>query len=139
MKQLLQKAIKEAQALSREERIELLSLEDTSELFAAALQVKERWTGRLVSLRGLVELSNQCSKDCLYCGIRRSNRGVSRYRISEEDAIRMARWSFERGYGSVVLQSGEIEGEENAAYIERIIRGINAFAGDSLGITLCLG
>jgi biotin synthase len=139
MSELLQKAVKQAHSLSRDERIELLSLKDTSELFAAALEVKRRWTGLAVSLRGLVELSNYCAKNCLYCGIRSDNRDIVRYRISEEDAIRMARWSFERGYGSIVLQSGELESEENTAYIERIIRGINAFAGDSLGITLCLG
>ncbi len=139
MNTLLQKAIRQAYSLSREQRISLLSLEDPGELFAAALSIKERNTGRLVSLRGLIELGNYCAKDCLYCGIRRSNQEVIRYRIAEDDAVRMSRWSFEHGYGSVVLQSGELESEENTSYIERIIRGIHAFAGESFGITLCLG
>lgn len=139
MNTILQNAIRQAYSLSREQRISLLSMDKPGELFAAALRVKERYSGRSVSLRGLIELGNYCAKDCLYCGIRRSNQEVVRYRIAEEDALRMARWSFERGYGSVVLQSGELESEENTAYIERIIRGIHAFAGEAFGITLCLG
>ena len=51
----------------------------------------------------------------------------------------MARWSFEQGYGSVVLQSGEIESEENTGYIGRILKRIREFGGDDFGITLCLG
>lgn len=139
MNPLLQKAIEQPYALSRDERIALLSLDDPAELFAAAYEVKRRRTGRSVKLRGLIELGNSCAKDCFYCGIRRSNRQVRRYRIAEADAVRMARWTFERGYGSVVLQSGELESEGNTGYIERIIRSIRDFAGDSFGVTLCLG
>lgn len=139
MNSLLQKALQGTYLLSRDERIKLLLLDDPAELFAAAYRVKQRWTGRSVSLRGLIELGNDCAKNCFYCGIRRDNSKVQRYRIAEADAVRMARWSYERGYGSVVLQSGELESEENTSYIERIIRNINDFAGKELGITLCLG
>ena len=93
----------------------------------------------VVSLRGLIELGNVCGKDCLYCGIRRSNRAVERYRLGEEDAVRLARWCLEQEYGSVVIQSGEVQSEENTAFIERIVRRIHGFAGERLGITLCLG
>lgn len=51
----------------------------------------------------------------------------------------MARFAVEKQYGSIVLQSGEIESEENTRYIEEIVRGIRAEAGPQFGITLCLG
>ncbi len=139
MNTVLQKAVGQAQSLSREERIALLSWDNDAELFAAAYAVKMAQTGPRVSLRGLVELGNYCAKDCLYCGIRKSNRELERYLIEADEALRMARWCYERGYGSVVLQSGEIESPAHTAYVERIIRGIREFAGDSFGITLCLG
>jgi biotin synthase len=125
--------------LSHDEMIELLCLKDATELFKAAYQVKLRHIGKRVSLRGLIELGNHCVKDCLYCGIRKSNHEVQRYRLSADDVVRMAQWSFDHGYGSIVLQSGEIESEENTVYIEQILHRIRQLFGDRLGITLCLG
>ena len=98
-----------------------------------------RHIGKRVSLRGLIEMGNLCAKDCYYCGIRKSNSHVKRYRLAEDDVIRMAKWCFEHDYGSVVLQSGEIESEANTMSIERILHGIREFGGDAFGVTLCLG
>jgi len=139
MEPLIEKALRRPHGLAHDELVALLSLEDTSELFAAAYELKCRHVGKVVSLRGLVELGNHCAKNCYYCGIRRDNGKVSRYRLSEDDAVRMARWSFEQGYGSVVLQSGELESEENTGYIERVLKSIREFGGDKFGVTLCLG
>jgi biotin synthase len=136
---LVEKALRRPRNLSHGELVALLSRKDATELFAAAYDLKCRHVGKTVSLRGLVELGNRCAKNCFYCGIRRGNPNVSRYRLSEDDAVRMARWSFEQGYGSVVLQSGEIESEENIGYVERILKRIRAFGGDGFGVTLCLG
>lgn len=139
---LLRRASAAPGALSRAELARLLSLDDPAEraaLHAAAYAVKLRATGPVVSLRGLVEIGNACAKDCLYCGLRRSNAAVRRYRIPEEDVVRMARWAFDRRFGSVVLQSGEIESDENTERIVRIVRAIRAFGGEGFAIVLSLG
>ena len=139
MESIIEKALQQPGALTRNEIAELLSLEDTKELFTAAYEVKCRYIGKRVSLRGLIEMGNLCAKDCYYCGIRKSNSQVKRYRLAEDDVIRMAKWCFEHDYGSVVLQSGEIESEANTMSIERILHGIREFGGDAFGVTLCLG
>ena len=139
MESIIEKALQQPGALTRNEIAELLSLEDTKELFTTAYEVKCRYIGKRVSLRGLIEMGNLCAKDCYYCGIRKSNSHVKRYRLAEDDVIRMAKWCFEHDYGSVVLQSGEIESEANTMSIERILHGIREFGGDAFGVTLCLG
>ena len=129
-------------ALGRGELARLLSLrtaEDRAALRAAALEVRRRHTGNAVFLRGLVEIGNSCGKDCLYCGLRRSNAAVHRYAIPEVDAIRMAKWSCDSGYGSVVFQSGEIQSEGNTDRIERIVRAVRADCGPDFAIVLSLG
>ena len=139
MNGIIEKSMRKPGALEHDEIVALLSLEETDELFKAAYQVKCRHIGKKVSLRGLIEMGNHCAKDCYYCGIRMSNHNVSRYRLGEEDVVRMAKWCFERGYGLVVLQSGEIESEANTAMVERILAWIREFGGDAFGVTLCLG
>ena len=139
MNPLIEKAALKPYNLTHGEIVSLLSLEDTDELFSAAYQLKCRYVGKTVSMRGIIEMGNVCAKDCYYCGIRRGNPNVKRYQLSEDDVVRMARWSFEQGYGSVVLQSGELESERNTEYIERILKRIREFGGDAFGITLSLG
>lgn len=139
MSSVLERAAAAPYQLSHGEMVELLALEDASELFKAAYDVKLRYIGRRVSLRGLIELGNYCAKDCLYCGIRKSNTEVTRYRLAAEDVLRMAEWAFEHTYGSIVLQSGELEAEENTLYIEGILSRLHERFGDPFGITLCLG
>lgn len=119
--------------------LELLRTADPSELFAAAYAEKCARFGKRVALRGLIEFSNICGKNCFYCGIRGGNRAVSRYRMSEDEIVAAARWAAEANYGSVVLQSGEIVGEENTAFVERVLTRLHAEFGDTLGVTLCLG
>ncbi|MBP5320128.1 MAG: [FeFe] hydrogenase H-cluster radical SAM maturase HydE [Kiritimatiellae bacterium] len=139
MDAIIGKAVQAPYGLSHEELVALLALERTEELFEAAYRVKCRYIGKKVSIRGLIELGNRCAKNCYYCGIRRDNRAVARYQLSEDDVVRMARWCFEMNYGSVVLQSGEIESDAHTEAIERILRRIHAFGGDAFGITLSLG
>jgi len=139
MNPLIEKAALKPYNLTHGEIVSLLSLEDTDELFSAAYQLKCRYIGKTVSMRGIIEMGNVCAKDCYYCGIRRGNSNVKRYQLSEDDVVRMARWSFEQDYGSLVLQSGELESERNTEYIERILKRIREFGGDAFGITLSLG
>ena len=136
---LLEKASARPKALSHAELVALLTSADAQALFSAAYAVKAREVGRVVSFRGLVECGNVCEKNCYYCGIRKGNDKVHRYRMSAEEILREAKWSYEAGYGSLVLQSGELTGEAYTAFIEDILRRIHAFAGEAFGITLSLG
>ncbi len=119
--------------------LQLEGEETLRRLYALAYEVKTRYVGRKVYLRGLIEVSNICAKDCYYCGIRRSNRNTRRFRMSLEEILNEARWSFEHDYGSIVMQSGEIQSPEYADFIEQAITGIKELSGGKLGLTLSLG
>jgi len=136
---VLEKAKTRAKALSAAELERLLSApgpDERAAIRAAALEVKRRHCGNLVSIRGIVELGNVCAKDCFYCGIRKSNPSLRRYTLAVEDVVRMAKTNRDLGYASIVLQGGEIESEANTRYIEKCLEGI---AELDLGITLSLG
>lgn len=139
---LLERAKSAPGSLSGDEMAFLLRLsapEDLNALFRAAYEVKLRWTGSKVSLRGLIEMGNLCAKDCFYCGIRRSNRKTGRFQLDADAVIRMAKWAYDAHYGSVAIQSGELESEEHTRLIEDILRRIRDFSGGSMGVTLSLG
>ncbi|MBP5285645.1 MAG: [FeFe] hydrogenase H-cluster radical SAM maturase HydE [Kiritimatiellae bacterium] len=136
---MLEKAAAKPLALTRRELAGILAWPDAEALFSAAYAVKIREIGRAVSFRGLIEFSNICAKDCFYCGIRKSNAGTNRYRMDADEIVREARWAFDAGYGSIVLQSGEIESEENTEFVENVLRRIRAFGGDGFGVTASLG
>lgn len=139
MDALLSKAVAASRVLSREELVRLLEWPDAQELFAAAYEVKSREVGRIVALRGLVECGNVCAKNCLYCGIRKGNQKVRRYRMEADEIVRRAEMAHDAGYGNVVLQSGEIESEENTAFIESVLAKIREMCGEGFGVTLSLG
>lgn len=137
-------------ARGRYERAEIARLLETRDadaldaIRAAAEAVLLRECGRKVYYRGLVEFSNQCALDCHYCGIRRGNPGVRRYRLDHATILDAARWCAERGYGSLVLQSGERRDPDFVAFVEQVVRDIRrATVGPrlprGLGITLCVG
>ncbi|MBQ2173334.1 MAG: [Bacteroidales bacterium] len=106
-----------------------------------AYRVKVATVGPEVYLRGLIEISNICVKDCLYCGIRRDIR-CQRYELSEEEVLATARIAARRRYGSVVIQGGE---RADAAFIGKVtrllkaIKSIDTGEDPPLGITLSLG
>ncbi|WP_428770181.1 [FeFe] hydrogenase H-cluster radical SAM maturase HydE [Treponema sp. HNW] len=70
-------------------------------------KIKKSVYGNGVFIRGLIEISNFCKNDCLYCGIRRSNKDCERYRLSEEEIINCARTGYELGFRTFVMQAGE--------------------------------
>ena len=78
-----------------------------TELREAADAVRIEHYGRDVYLRGLIEFTNYCKNDCLYCGIRRSNREASRYRLTQEDIMECCAEGYALGYRTFVLQGGE--------------------------------
>lgn len=107
-------------------------------LFDAAYRVKSEICGRKVYLRGLIEFSNICTRDCLYCGIRRSNGKVSRYTMEIGEIVRSAALAGQFGYGSVVLQSGERSDPGFVDMVEEILFRIKELPYD-LGVTLSCG
>ena len=132
----------EREAVSREELRYLLALEDESakqKLFNKAYEIKLKHSGRKVYFRGLIEVSNRCSKDCYYCGIRKSNKEVNRYLMQEEDIIKAAHFAWKNRYGSIVLQSGERSDPFYIRFIDRIIKRIKEESNGELGVTLSLG
>lgn len=104
------------------------------EIFAAAREVKAK-CGKTETLpRGLIECSNICAKDCLYCGIRKGNAKVPRYLIPEEEVAACVDEARRRGYPAVAFQAGEIESEANTVYYERLLAKCRG-----LEVTLSLG
>lgn len=72
-----------------------------------AREVTFRHFGNRIFIRGLIEIGNCCHNDCLYCGIRRSNRNIERYRLSQETILACCREGHELGFRTFVLQGGE--------------------------------
>src|SRR5512142_2359375 len=80
------------------------------ELWIAADRTRREHVGDEVHLRGLIEISNHCLRQCHYCGLRAGNRDVTRYRMSADEIVDCAKQAAAFGYGTVVLQAGEDEG-----------------------------
>jgi biotin synthase len=95
--------------LNRKEIIQLLSLpaKYSPELFSAADKVRKEQVGDEIFLRGIIEFSNHCERNCLYCGLRKGNANLSRYRMSEDEIIATTEQIKNTGVPTVVLQSGE--------------------------------
>jgi len=134
-------------SLSHAEMVRLLGLTDPAEiedLRRAAYDRATQTVGDSVHYRGIVEMSNRCTLDCYYCGIRRSNREVERYGLNRDEVIDAALFCAEAGYGSCVLQAGERQDEGFVALVEECVAEIRARSLSKrlprgLGITLSLG
>lgn len=72
-----------------------------------AAEVAIRHFGRRVYIRGLIEVSNYCRNNCLYCGIRRDNRSVERYRLSDDQILNACEAGYNLGFRTFVMQGGE--------------------------------
>ena len=109
MEKLIDKLSQE-HTLTAEEYRSLLLCENVTT--NAYLQKKAQQTtidrfGNAVFIRGLIEISNRCRNNCLYCGIRKSNTMVSRYALSRETILRCCKEGYELGFRTFVLQGGE--------------------------------
>ena len=122
--------------LNKKEIIELLKDEQNqSELFARADEVRKKNVGDEVHLRALIEFSNICRNNCLYCGIRKDNRQVKRYRLSEEEIINTAKSAVAMGFKTIVLQSGE----DMWFSVERMCHIISEIKKLDVALTLSIG
>ncbi|WP_307406351.1 [FeFe] hydrogenase H-cluster radical SAM maturase HydE [Breznakia pachnodae] len=119
--------------------LELSQEEDIKKLFQYANKIRIQYVGKEVYYRGLIEFSNICNKDCLYCGIRKSNTKVMRYQMEKEEILREALWAYQEQYGSITLQSGEQTNSNYVKFCEDIILEINKKTKHALGITISMG
>lgn len=109
MIELIEK-LKEKNNLTKEEWIRVIegrTPEIAEYLFKQAREVRERYYGKDIYIRGLIEFTNYCKNDCLYCGIRRSNENASRYRLSQDEILECCKQGYELGFRTFVLQGGE--------------------------------
>ena len=125
----------------REDLVCLLGAENGERLllFEKAGEVKRATIGNKVYFRGLVEFSNICSKDCLYCGIRKSNEKVIRYDVPDSEILEACRYAWENRFGSVVLQSGELSSPAFVKRVDDLLKEIKKQSNGELGITLSCG
>ncbi len=124
------------QKIGREGLVQLLQDDNINEaIYVAADKLRERYVGDGVHLRGLVEFSNFCRQNCLYCGLRRDNRQVKRYRLSCEEVLTFAQAAKELGYQTLVMQSGE----DDYYTRERLVEIISAVKKLGFALTLSIG
>jgi biotin synthase len=98
--------------------------------------VRKQNVGDAVHLRGLIEISSHCVRQCMYCGLRQANRALPRYRMTREEILDCARQAEKLGYGTVVMQAGE-DDQLTAEWIAEIVRWIKRET--TLAVTLSLG
>lgn len=125
---------------TNEELLALVSIssdEDVQYLFDKAVETREKFYLRDVYMRGLIEFTNYCKQNCEYCGIRRSNTNVDRYRLEHDDVIACCDEGYRLGYRTFVLQGGE-----DAFYTDdvlvKIIKDIKEKYSD-VAITVSIG
>jgi len=107
------------------------------ELFSEARRVQKAASGDKVFLRGIVEFSNNCARNCAYCGLRRDNTGLERYDMTMSEIMGAVGYIYEDGIRTVVLQSGDNLGytrEKICEIIEKIKRQYK-----NIAVTLSLG
>ena len=135
IKEIINKA-ENTYELTKNEIVELLANDEINqELFQAADRIREKYVGNEVHLRGLIEFSNICTKNCFYCGLRRDNKNIKRYRLEPEVIIDFATKASSYGYKTFVLQSGE----GNIYSLEEMLYIISEIKKLDVAITLSVG
>ena len=106
------------------------------DLYGWADRVRREHVGDAVHLRGLIEISSYCERQCMYCGLRKGNQSLARYRMMRDEVLDCAREAVTLGYGTVVMQAGE-DAALGAEWIAEIVRWIKQ--NTRLAVTLSLG
>ena len=135
MNKLIEKA-KTTHNLNKEEILELLQNDDINEeLFKAADETRQEYLGDYVHLRGLIEFTNICKRNCMYCGLRLDNKNLERYRLTEEEILDFAKKAVSYGYKTIVLQGGE----DDYFTKERMTNIVKEIKKLGVALTLSLG
>ncbi len=126
---------------NKEDIIRMLEAEgdEKTSFFKQSAEIKRLYVKDKVYFRGLIEFSNICAKNCFYCGIRKDNEAVARYNLTDEEIINAALFAQENKFGSLVLQSGELESKAFTKRIESLLKEIHQKTNNSLRITLSCG
>lgn len=138
-KELINK-LQNSRNLTKEEWTRLIAErtpESAEYLFSLAREERHLHYGHDIYVRGLIEFTNYCKNDCLYCGIRKSNRDANRYRLSKEDILSCCRIGYELGFRTFVLQGGE-DGHYTDEKIVDIVSSIKSLYPDC-AVTLSIG
>ncbi len=139
MRNIIQKLMR-TQDASDQELLQLIQTENREieqYLSVCATQVRERSYGNHIYIRGLIEFTNYCKNDCLYCGIRRSNAHAYRYRLTKEEILSCCHMGYAAGFRTFVLQGGEDPWFTEARMVD-IISAIHKKYPDC-AITLSIG
>lgn len=123
--------------MTDEELLHALTSPTADALFASAREIRRQTKGNAVYLRGLIELSSICERDCLYCGMRRSNARAHRYALTDEKILACARLAQAQKFGTVVLQAGECKALWTRQRVAELVRRIKGETGQK--VTLSLG
>ena len=125
-----------AHELTQSELLQLLQDQHINDaLFAAADRVRQKYVGPEVHLRALIEFTNICCNNCLYCGLQSQNRAITRYRMAPQEIFALAQKAVQYGYKTVVLQGGE-DPFFTADILVPLLRQIK---GLGLAVTLSIG
>ena len=117
--------------------IENRTQESADRLRELAVSARREVYGNSVYIRGLIEISNICKNDCLYCGIRAGNPHCDRYRLTDEDILAACAEGYELGFRTFVLQGGE-DGHFTDERLTSLLSAIKT-AHPDCAVTLSLG
>ena len=135
MNKLIEKA-KLTHNLNEEEILQLLQNDDINEeLFKAADDIRNEYLGNYVHLRGLIEFTNICKRNCMYCGLRRDNTNLKRYRLTQDEIVDFAKKAVSYGYKTIVLQGGE----DDYFTKDRMVSIVKEIKKLGVALTLSLG
>ena len=112
------------------------SLEDKEFLFSFADRIRDKYLGKGIIVRGIIEFSNFCRNSCLYCGLNSENHTLKRYRMDFKEIMDSVKYITSLGIKTIVLQSGE-DDEMDAEWLARLIRTIKSQCDTA--ITLSVG
>ena len=128
------------EGLSHDEFVTLINSrtpDSAAYLAEKAVEKRQAVYGNTVYIRGLIEVSNICKNDCLYCGIRAGNPNCDRYRLTEEDILSACAEGYELGFRTFVLQGGE-DGHFTDGRLTSLLAAIKS-AHPDCAVTLSLG
>lgn len=97
-------------AMTKNELTEIIDINKNSpsnELLNSALDIRKKYYGDKVYIRGLIEFTNYCKNNCYYCGLRSQNKNVHRYHLSKDEILQCCQIGYELGFSTYVLQGGE--------------------------------
>ena len=122
--------------MNKQEIIDILSDNSKNDwLFKKADETRRKYVGDEVHLRALIEFSNICKRQCLYCGLRSPNKEIERYRLSKDEILDSVKKAIKLGYQTIVLQSGE----DDNYYQDKMCDIIKEIKKHDVALTLSLG